>query len=67
PQYWEKTEHGLAKTSRSAGNRQSQLDRRQNNHGPAYLVSTAAMDRGAPAAPLRIIRTAHAGMRDGAT
>jgi cellulose synthase/poly-beta-1,6-N-acetylglucosamine synthase-like glycosyltransferase len=65
PQYWEKTEHGLAKTSRSAGARQSQLERRKNSRGPAYLVATAAMHRGAPVAPLRIIRTAHAAMREG--
>ncbi|HEX4043398.1 MAG TPA: glycosyltransferase family 2 protein [Xanthobacteraceae bacterium] len=67
PQYWEKTEHGLAKTSRSAGNRQSPLDRRENSHGPTYLVSATAMDRSAPVAPVRIIRTAHAAMREGAT
>jgi cellulose synthase/poly-beta-1,6-N-acetylglucosamine synthase-like glycosyltransferase len=65
PQHWEKTEHGLAKTSRSGGDRQSQPDRRKNSRGPSYLVSAAAMSRGAPVAPLRIIRTAHAAMREG--
>lgn len=64
PQYWEKTEHGLAKTSRIGADLQPRLDRRQARRGPASLTSAAQVQRGAPVAPTMMIRTAPAAMHE---
>ncbi|MGC1779061.1 MAG: glycosyltransferase family 2 protein [Xanthobacteraceae bacterium] len=64
PQYWEKTEHGLAKTSRIGADLQSRPNRQPIRRGPPSLIAAAATHRGAPVAPMRIIRTAPATMRE---
>jgi hypothetical protein len=53
PQGWEKTEHGLAKTSRVAGSRNAQTSR-----GTARLSTGGSIGPNAPIAPLKLMQAA---------
>jgi cellulose synthase/poly-beta-1,6-N-acetylglucosamine synthase-like glycosyltransferase len=64
PQYWEKTEHGLAKTSRVGAARPPALVRRQTKPGQSSFVSKAARRPGAAMAPMGIMRTLRAPMHE---
>jgi len=61
PQRWEKTEHGLAKTSRMAGLRIAKARRRQDLHqDPHQELRTRPLAAIAPVGPMRIIENAAA-------
>jgi len=65
PQRWEKTEHGLAKTSRVAGSRNTGSNRRQDcideprqqpRAGPSRIPAIVQIGPAAPIAPIKLMR-----------
>ncbi len=65
PQQWEKTEHGLAKTSRIGLYRNSPPDPHRNRPGRSPAASDAPLRAAAPAGPMKIIRTARGPLLQG--
>ena len=64
PQHWEKTEHGLAKTSRIGTDRPARLAAGQTRPAPPAYARLAATRRGAAVAPTGIMRGAPAAMHN---
>jgi cellulose synthase/poly-beta-1,6-N-acetylglucosamine synthase-like glycosyltransferase len=60
PQRWEKTEHGLARTSRVASSKRSRLERRRNriDIGPLNVPRRVRIEAPAPIAPLQLMQSA---------
>jgi hypothetical protein len=60
PQRWEKTEHGLARTSRVAGAQRSRPERRRNriDVGPLNIPPRVRIAAPPPIAPLQLMQTA---------